>query len=182
MPDQKSKLTAKATTRRKLLQLGGSMALIRGLTFPAATPASASTPQKFPDDLAILNVALGLEHEAVAAYQAGAESRLLTGQVLETALSFQKDHKHHRDAIIKLIKRYGGTAVEPKPGYDFGVIKTAEDILGLAHKLEQGAVEAYLANAAKLQNRIILNDAAAILVDEVRHATVLKLALGLPVT
>ncbi len=161
MDDQKSKLPAK--TRR---EFGCLMALV----------------EKFPDDLAILNVALGLEHEAIAAYQAGAESRLLSGQVLETALSFQRDHKRHRDTLIKFIKRYGGTAVEPKPQYDFGTITTAADILNLAHKLEQGAVDAYLANAAKLKSGVILNDAAAVLVDEVRHATVFKQALGLPVT
>ena len=161
MDDQKSKLPAK--TRR---EFGCLMALI----------------EKFPGDLAILNVALGLEHEAVAAYQAGAESRLLSGQVLDTALSYQRDHKRHRDTLIKLIKRNGGTAVEPKQQYDFGVIKTAEDILQLAHKLEQGAVDAYLANAAKLQSSVILDAAAAVLVDEVRHATVFKQALNLPVT
>ncbi len=163
MDDQKSKLVPQAKTRRGV---GGLMTLV----------------EKFPGDLAILNVALGLEHEAIAAYQAGAESRLLSGQVLETALSFQRDHKRHRDTLIKFIKRYGGTAVESKPQYDFGTIKTAEDILNLAHKLEQGAVDAYLANAAKLESSVILNDAAAVLVDEVRHATVFKQALSLPVT
>jgi rubrerythrin len=62
------------------------------------------------------------------------------------------------------------------------MIRTSEDILALAHRLEQGAVDAYLAHAAKLENTEILDAAAGILVDEVRHATALKLALSLAVT
>jgi rubrerythrin len=137
---------------------------------------------RFPGDQAILNVALGLEHEAIAAYEAGAKSGLLTGAVLETAASFLRDHQRHRDAIVALLRRLGGTPVAPKASYDFGPIATAADVLALAHKLEQGAADAYLANAAKLESAAVLDAAAGILVDEARHATALKLALSLPVT
>ena len=169
-------------TRRGLLGLRELVAAIGAAHLPIV--ASAVPPQKagYADDIAILNVALGLEHQAVAAYQAGAESKLLTGKVLDIAVSFQSDHKRHRDAIIGLIKEYGGTPVGPKSSYDFGTIKTAEDILKLAHTLEQGAVDAYLANAYKLKSGDILDAAVPIVLDEVRHATVFKLALGIPVT
>ena len=138
--------------------------------------------QKFPGDLTILNVALGLEHQAVAAYQAGAESGLLSGDVLKMALSYQEDHKRHRDALVRFLNRFGGTPVQPLASYDFGTIQTAKEVLELAHKLEQGAVDAYLASAAKLESATILDGAAGILADEVRHATAFKLALSLPVT
>lgn len=167
--------------RREFLRFGGLFAAVGAAAWPSA---SAVPPPKveFPDDLAILNVALGLEHQAVAAYQAGAESKLLSGAVLNIAVSFQGDHKRHRDAIIGLIQKYGGTPVGPKSSYDFGVIKTAGDILNLAHTLEQGAVDAYLANAYKLKSSVILDSAVPIVLDEVRHATVFKLALGISVT
>lgn len=138
--------------------------------------------QQFPDDLAILNVALGLEHQAIAAYQAGATSGLLSGSVLDMALSFQQDHIRHRDRLVGFLRRFGGSPVLPREAYDFGTINTAEDILTLAHRLEQGAADAYLANAAKLESAEILDAAAGILVDEVRHATAFKLALSLPIT
>ena len=169
-------------TRRDLLRLGTLMAAIHTACSPVIALPAAPQKAKFPDDLTILNVALGLEHQAVAAYQAGAESKLLSGKVLEIAVSFQSDHKRHRDTIIRLIKEYGGTPVGPKSSYDFGTIKTAEDILKLAHTLEQGAVDAYLANAYKLKSSSILDEAVPIVLDEVRHATVFKLALGIPVT
>lgn len=175
-------VTPLSKMRRKLLRLGGLAAAIEVAHLPR--DGFAEPPQKveFADDLAILNVALGLEHQAVAAYQAGAESKLLSGQVLDIVVNFQSDHKRHRDALIRLIKQYGGTPVGPKTSYDFGTIKTAEDILKLAHTLEQGAVDAYLANAYKLKSSAILDAAVPIVLDEVRHATVFKLALGMPVT
>lgn len=138
--------------------------------------------QKFPGDLAILNVALGLEHEAIAAYQAGAKSGLLSGSALDMAVSFLGDHEQHRDAIVGFLRRFGGSPVLPKTNYDFGTIKAAGDILALAHRLEQGAADAYLANAGKLESAEVLDAAAGILIDEVRHATAFKLALSLPVT
>ncbi len=138
--------------------------------------------QMFPGDLAILNVALGLEHQAIAAYDAAVASGLLSGDVLEMAAHFQQDHKRHREAIVRLLGWFGGTPVAPEGTYDFGTISTAQDILTLAHRLEQGAADAYLANAAKLESAEVLDAAAGILADEVRHATAFKLALSLPVT
>lgn len=137
---------------------------------------------QFAGDLAILNVALGLEHEAIAAYQAGAKSGLLSGATLDMAVSFLRDHDRHRATLVSLITRFGGEPVAPKGNYDFGPISAAPQILALAHKLEQGAADAYLANAGKLENAEILDAAAGVLADEVRHATAFKLALSLPVT
>ena len=167
------------SSRREFLRFGGVCAGIGalGLTVPEMYSA-----EKFPGDVAILNVALGLEHEAIAAYQAGAESQLLSADQLSMALAFQKDHKRHRDTLSKFVRRFGGTAVEAKSQYDFGTITSAADILKLAQRLEQGAADAYLTHAAKLESREVLDAAAQVLVDEVRHTTVLKLLLGLPVT
>lgn len=138
--------------------------------------------EEFASDLAILNVALGLEHQAIAAYEAAAASNLLSGSARDMASSLQQDHQRHRETIIRFLRWFGGTPVQPKEKYDFGAINTASDVLDLAHKLEQGAVDAYLANAAKLESAEILDGAAGILADEVRHATAFKLALSLAVT
>jgi len=175
----KSEFMHKPHSRRTLLQGGALVSAC--ILEPWITWAVPGKTEKFPGDVAILNVALGLELQAIAAYQAGAESKLLSGDVLAEALSFQNDHKRHRDTMIELIKWNGGTAVAPLAHYDFGTITSANDILKLAAKLEQGAEDAYLAHAAKLQSAVILNDAALILVDEVRHVTVLRQALGLSV-
>jgi len=168
----------KTVSRRQVLQAGG-LSVAAGVVI-SAMPAAALV--RYEGDLAILNVALGLEHQAIAAYDAGAASKLLSADQLKLAVSFQNDHKRHRDALTSFIKRFGGTPVAPKPAYDFGAITSATDIVKLAQSLEDGAMGAYLANAGKLGNREILNAAVPILEDEVRHNTVFKQLLGMNVT
>lgn len=74
-----------------LALLGGREALAAGMKGDAAK------------DVGILNVALGLEHEAINAYQLGAGSGLLQKPVLDVAVQFQGHHKVHRDALIATI-------------------------------------------------------------------------------
>jgi len=169
----------KPVSRRQALRAGG-ISIAAGLV-ASALPAEGAEA-RFAGDLAILNVALGLEHQAIAAYDAGAASKLLSADQLKIAVSFQGDHKRHRDALAKFIRRFGGTPVAPKSSYDFGTITSATDIVKLAQSLEDGAEAAYLANAGKLENREILNAAVPILEDEVRHNTVFRQLLGMNVT
>jgi len=173
------KANPKPVSRRQVLQAGGLSAAAGVIA--SALPAAAKEA-RFAGDLAILNVALGLEHQAIAAYDAGANSKLLSADQLKIAVSFQNDHKHHRDVLTSFIKRFGGTPVEPKSTYNFGTITSAADIVKLAQSLEDGAEAAYLANAGKLENHEILNAAVPILEDEVRHNTVFKQLLGMDVT
>jgi len=169
----------KTVSRRQVLRAGG-LSVAAGV-MASAMPAAAKEV-RYEGDLAILNVALGLEHQAIAAYDAGANSKLLNADQLKLAVSFHNDHKRHREALTKFIKRFGGTPVAPKPSYDFGTITSATDIVKLAQSLEDGAMMAYLTHAGKLENREILNGAVPILEDEVRHNTVFKQLLGMNVT
>ena len=175
-----SKTTARRLSRRRLMKAGGASVTALALA-GLARPALAADP-KYGGDLAILNIALGLEHQAIAAYDAGAKSKLLSADQLKLAVSFQNDHKRHRDALTHYIRRFKGTPVDPKSSYDFGAIGSAGDIVKLAQSLEEGAELAYGTNAYKLENREILNAAVPILVDEVRHNTVLRQLLALDVT
>ncbi len=179
MSTKNDKANPKPVSRRQVLQAGG-ISMAAGV-MATAMPAAAKGA-RYAGDLAILNVALGLEHQAIAAYDAGAKSKLLSADQLKIAVSFQSDHKRHRDALTGFIKRFGGTPVAPKSSYDFGTITSATDIVKLAQSLEDGAEAAYLANAGKLENREILNAAVPILEDEVRHNTVFKQLLGMNVT
>ncbi len=179
MSTKNDKANPRPVSRRQVLQTGG-LSVAAGV-MASAMPAAAKEA-RFAGDLAILNVALGLEHQAIAAYDAGAKSKLLSADQLKIAVSFQSDHKRHRDALTGFIKRFGGTPVAPKSSYDFGTITSAADIVKLAQSLEDGAEAAYLANAGKLENREILNAAVPILEDEVRHNTVFKQLLGMDVT
>jgi len=140
-----------------------------------AKSASGQSPQ---GDVGILSAALILEYQAIAAYQAGAESKLLPPNLLQVAVAFQGDHKYHRDGILNTMKTLGATPPEAPTNWDFGPLPNATAILVLACQLESGAVDAYSGLAANIENRDVLNYAAHVLADEVRHRTVLNGALG----
>ncbi len=138
-------------------------------------------------DASILNVALGLEHEAIAAYQIGAESKLLKQPVLGVAVLFQSHHKAHRDALAGTIQKMGGTPVAAKANADYakslnaGMIKTAKDILMLAARLELGAANAYIGVIPSFTSGDLAKVAARLAADETMHWTVLANALGMKV-
>jgi len=137
-------------------------------------------------DIDILNVALGLEHEAIEAYQIGAESGLLQKPVLDVAVVFQGHHKGHRDALAGAIKTLGGTAVEPKSRADYvaslgaAAIKSQTDILRLAQKLEKGAANAYIGVIPSFTDKSFSQVSAKLAADEATHWAILSNALGDP--
>ena len=145
-----------------------------------------SSDKSASQDVNILNVALGLEHEGIAAYQLGAESGLLEKFVLPTAVLFQEHHKAHRDALIATIRKLGGTPVEEKRLVDYAkslkadTLKNQTDVLSLAAKLELGATNAYLGVIPSFRDSNLAKVAARLAADETMHWTVLTSALGRP--
>lgn len=138
-------------------------------------------------DAAILNVALGLEHEAIGAYQLGAESGLLQKGVLDTALLFQGHHKGHRDALIATIEKLGGRPVAAKPQDEYAralnaaSLKSQGDVVELARKLELGAVNAYLGVIPAFKDSGLAKVAGRLAADETMHWALLSSAVGKPV-
>ena len=170
-----------ATARRLFLGRSGrvlsgaAVALLAGnhRLAAAADPATAGDAQ-------ILNTALGAELEAIAAYQLGAESKLLQKPALDLALAFQAHHKEHADLLSKTDEKLGGKPVAAKAKYDFPVaqLKAQADVLRFAAKLEQGAVSAYLGAVPLFGNRDLAKAAASILGDEAMHWAILRQVLG----
>ena len=132
-------------------------------------------------DVRILRTAVAAEHEAVAAYQLGAESGLLEPAVLKVAVKFQGHHKEHVEALAAAIRKLGGDAPDALKQYDFPVekLKNQADVLNFAAGLERGAVSAYAGAIPAFDNRELSSAAASILADEAMHWAVLRHALGL---
>ena len=160
-----------------------AVALIVGCESMAANRGtqSAANPGQ---DVSILNVALGLEHEAIGAYQLGAESGLLQKPVLDVAVLFQSQHKEHRDALAATVRKLGGTPVEAKPLADYAAalqantLKSQTDVLMLAAKLERGAANAYLGVIPAFGDADLAQVSGRLAADETMHWTVLSQALG----
>ncbi|MDA0702736.1 MAG: ferritin-like domain-containing protein [Proteobacteria bacterium] len=142
--------------------------------------ALAAGAEPTQEDITILNTALSAEHEAIAAYQLGAESGLLGQGAKSLALTFQGHHKEHADALAATVKKLGGTAGEAQARYDFATdgLKSEADVLRFAAGLEKGAVSAYLGAVPLFADRELARVAASILGDEAMHWAVLRSALG----
>jgi hypothetical protein len=135
------------TARRGFLSRSGQLTLSAaaiGLLAGTRT-ANAQSSMSMEADVGILNVALGLEHEAISAYQLGAGSGLLQKPVLDVAVAFQSHHKAHRDALIATIQTMGGRPVAEKVLDDYAKalnaasLKSQADVLMLAAKPGQDA-------------------------------------------
>jgi rubrerythrin len=162
-----------------------ALALIAGQE-AIATGKGKSKVAKPAQDVTILNVALGLEHEAISAYQIGAESGLLEKPVLDVALLFQSQHQEHRNALIKAVYTLGGTPVEAKSRVEYSAalnisaVKTQKDVLTLAARLERGAANAYLGVIPSFTDPTLAQIAGRLAADETMHWTVLAQALSQP--
>lgn len=176
--------TAVQTRRRFMTQAGAltfsgvAVAMLGGRSI---AHAAGTADDAVEQDIRILNTAIAAEHEAVAAYQVGAESGLLEPGVLKVAVAFQGHHKEHVDALVKAVRSLGGTDVHARSTYNFPVekLKAQADVLQFAAGLERGAVSAYAGAIPVFGNRDLSAAAASILADEAMHWAVLRNALGL---
>lgn len=171
--------------RRSFLKQAGLVTLALGLASPLVAQAAryrGKQSQSEEEDAAILNTALALEYQGIAAYQVGAESGLLQKPVLDVAVKFQTQHKAHAGALAEAVMKLGATPVEAKKPSEYGFpveqLKTQADVLRFAAGLEKGAASAYLGAIPMFHNRDLAKAAASILGDETMHWAVLLNALG----
>jgi len=173
------------TDRRALLRSVGTVGLsAAAVAILGGCESMAASSSATAADVDILNVALGLEHEAINAYQLGAESGLLDKPVLDVAVLFQGHHKSHRDALISTIEKMGGKPVAEKAIGDYatalnaGSLKNQGDVLTLAARLEKGAANAYLGVIPSFNEKGLAQVAGRLAADETMHWTALASALG----
>lgn len=175
-----------APTRRLFLSRSGQLTLSAAAIglMAGSSSASAQSSMTMEADVGILNVALGLEHEAINAYQLGAGSGLLQKPALDVAIAFQSHHKSHRDALIATIRTMGGKPVaersldEYAKSLNAATLMSQADVLTLAAKLELGATNAYLGVIPSFKDSKLGQVAARLAADETMHWTALSQALG----
>ena len=187
-PVEKNSVIDLQQGRRDFFKQSGLMTLgVLAATSLINVSNATAAPQKAiatstSEDIAILNVALALEHQAIAAYQIGAESGLLSKAVLDVAVKFQTQHKAHASVLTDTIEKLGGRAVAAKKpneyGFPVGTLKNQSDVLHFAAGLEKGAASAYLGAVPAFHNKDLAKAAASILGDETMHWAILLNALG----
>jgi hypothetical protein len=172
-----------STASRRTLILGAG--LIAGSVGMALAPlASAANPS---GDVQVMQGALALEHEGIAAYRLAGASGLLQPATLKVALLFKGHHEQHRDALADLIRKAGGTPVAPKSDAAYvqelglGALKSQADVVVLATKLELGATNAYAGQVAALHDPELAHLFTQLSADEAVHWTTLNNAAGTPI-
>jgi rubrerythrin len=170
-------------TRRDFLKAAAMAGVSTSVLFGGPAIAFAADDKK--NDVDIMNIALGLEHQAIAAYTVGAG--LLSDKTKPVAVGFLDQHKQHRDALTATIKSYGGKPVAAKSDADykvpdvvkgFGFTLDEGGVLKTAEKLETQAAQAYYGVLLKLKTSAVIGAAMAIMCDESQHVAVLRHALG----
>lgn len=175
--------------RRNMLKTAGLAVAGMGALAVSASPAAAAARRahgaaKTGGDIGVLQTALALEHEGIAAYSIAAGSGLLSADVIKVASVFLGHHQGHRDELAKLIRAAGGHPVDSKSNNDYiaelnlGALKSQADVLMLATKLEMGAASAYVGQAGALADRSLARMFAGLAADEASHWAILNNAIG----
>ena len=177
------------TTRRAVLGSAGKTLTAAGVAMivgGCSTSAYSGTAKETSQDVGILNAAIALEHEGIAAYQIAATSGLLQPAVVDIGVTFQGHHKGHRDVLVSAVRNLGGVPTEEKLLDEYVLslnaasLKNQEDVLRLALRLECGAANAYLGLIPSLG--VDFHQVAAQMAgDEAFHAAILANALGEPI-
>jgi hypothetical protein len=167
--------------RAVVLTLGaGAAGPFTGSLADAAAPRTGS-------DVGVVQTALELEHEGIAAYRIAGKSGLLSPPTLKVALIFMGHHEAHRDSLAKLVRQAGAKPVEPKSDADYikglnlDSLKSEKDVVTLATSLEHGAASAYIMQITAIKNPKIANLFAQISADEATHWATLNNAAGMPI-
>ena len=111
-------------SRRSFIGTTGSLSAVAVALLAGKDALAQGSSADTSRDVGILNVALGLEHEAIHAYQLGAGSGLLQKPVLDVAVSFQGHHKAHRDALVATIQKMGGRPMATRPKFASSPMKS----------------------------------------------------------
>lgn len=175
-------------SRRGVILGTGKTLSVAGVAVLLGTSVAAlgTRPAYAKQDVEILNAAIGLEHEGIAAYQIAAESGLLQPEVLQVGITFQGHHRLHRDELIKAVKALGGAPAEAKTLEQYAAdlkastLKDQADVLKLALGLERGAANAYLSLITSL-GPDFHQIAGRMAGDEAFHVAILANALGEPI-
>ena len=162
--------------RRALARTGASLGVLA--LFDGRAEA---LPKNEETDIAILNAALGLEHEAIGLYADALSRDLVPGGLREYAVEFKGAHEGHRDTQIEILRERGVTAVAPHRVDPIREAAAGDAVIRRLLSVEAAAESAYLRLIGHIRTSDYLLSAGFIVVDEARNQTIWRRALGLSI-
>jgi len=176
----------RVTSRRRLIAgasgltlTGVALGLLSGCTGIAIGETKSGGAV---DDAAIVNSVLGLEYQAVAAYDAALAGGALAEPDAAMAQAFRADHAKHAAAMVRTVIRLQGKPVAARAAseYRFAAagLTSRDDALRFLVAFEQGLALAYLGAVPAFAEKDLAKGAAGILGVESMHWSALRSALG----
>ncbi|MHB8647057.1 MAG: ferritin-like domain-containing protein [Thermomicrobiales bacterium] len=175
MEDRILRIVHGELSRRSLLKgVIGAAALaampISSIAFSQAEALAAN----LPDDFAILNFALTLEHLEDVAYRQAIASGKLTGKNQTYAQMFGDQEHQHVVLITSALQQAGQTPVAEQAHYNFPAYTDEHAIIDFLRVLEETGVGAYSGAAQYIKDKGILAVAGGIQQVEARHTAILR--------
>ena len=162
--------------RSAFINAGASMAVLHLLEGRAQ-----ALPRNEETDIAILNAALGLEHEAIGLYADALSRDLVPTGLREYAVEFKGAHEGHRDTQVEILRERGVAAVAPHKVDAIRETAAGDAVIRRLLSVEAVAESAYLRLIGHIRTSDYLLSAGFIVVDEARHQTIWRRALGLSI-
>jgi hypothetical protein len=162
--------------RRAALRAGASIAVLGFLEGRVE-----ALPKNEETDIAILNAALGLEHEAIGLYADALSRDLVPGGLRDYAVEFKGAHEGHRDTQVEILRERGVDAAGPHKVDPIREATAGDAVVRRLLSVEAAAESAYLRLIGQIRTNDYLLSAGFIVVDEARHQTIWRRALGLSI-
>jgi hypothetical protein len=131
-------------------------------------------------DAGIVNFALSLEYLEADFYRQAVASGNLKGRVLELAKRFGDEENSHVKTLEGTVRNLGAKPA-PRPKSSF-TLDNRQTILATMSQLEAIGASAYLGQADRIQSKQVLAAALSIHTVEARHAAVISVMLGRPIS
>ena len=162
--------------RSAFVNAGASMPVLRALE-----GRGEALPRNEETDISILNAALAIEHEAIGLYGDALLRDLVPTGLREYAVEFKGAHEGHRDTQVEILRERGVTAVVPHRVDPFREAAAGDAVIRRLLSVEAAAESAYLRLIGHIRTNDYLLSAGFIVVDEARHQTIWRRALGLSI-
>lgn len=180
MEDRILRIVHTEFSRRNLLRGAlGTAALVAAPFGNFLTTGMHAIAADLPDDIAILNFALTLEHLEDVAYRQAIASGKLTGRTLAAAQFYGRQEAEHVTLLTNAIRQAGKTPVAEQAKYNFPAFTDEKTTVGFLRVLEDTGVGAYTGAARFIKDKGILTVAGGIVQVEARHASALRIFDGM---
>ncbi len=175
MEDRILRIVHTELSRRALIKSALGAAALAAMPISAVAVSEArALAANLPDDFAILNFALTLEHLEDMAYRQAVASGKLSAANLNYAQMFGVQEHQHVVLITNALQQANQTPVPELPKYNFPAYTDERAIVDFLRVLEETGVGAYSGAAQYIKDKTILTVAGGIQQVEARHTAILR--------